>query len=89
MTEREIWVLGVATLRTLLKDDLVLARALKARDYKTLYASAMIARRGLKESMALTDPGLYSTLNKAIVLMHLKGYGALDVDRLRTLALGG
>ena len=85
MTEREIWVKGVQTLRALLKDDLVLARAMRERDYEALLAAAVVAERGLGEAMAMTGPALYATLNKAIVLMHLKGYGALKIERLREL----
>lgn len=85
MTEREIWVKGVKTLRTLLKDDLVLARAMREKDYETLLAVAVIARRGLGEAMAMTDPALYRALSNAVVLMNLKGYGALNVEKLREL----
>ena len=85
MTEREIWVRGVKTLRTLLKDDLVLARAMGEKDYETLLAVAVIARKGVGEAMAMTDPALYQALSRAIVLMNLKGYGSLKVDRLREL----
>ena len=56
-------MLGVATLKALLEDDLVLARAIKSRDYRTPYATVVVARRGLKETMAITDPGLYLTLS--------------------------
>ncbi len=86
MTEREIWVRGSKTLRTLLNDDLVLARAMRERDYETLLAVAIVAKRGLDEAMAMTDPALYAALSRAIVLMNLKGYGALNVEKLRELA---
>ena len=89
MSPREIWVLAVETLGRLLDDDLVLARAVRTRDYRQLYAVASIARRGLDESMAMTDPFLYQRLSQAIVLMNLKGYGGLDIDKLRMLVAEG
>lgn len=85
MRDREIWTLGVETLTALLKDDLVLARALRERDYRRLYAVATVARKGPSEALAMTDPRLYRSLSQAIVLMNIKGYGSLDVDRLRVL----
>lgn len=89
MDEREIWVRGVATLKALMQDDLVLARAMRGRDYGTLLAAGTVARRGVGEAMAITDPGLYVTLRGAITLMNVKGYGRLDLDRLRKLADAG
>ena len=86
VTARETWVKGVKKLKKLLKDDLVLARAVRERDYETLLAVAVIAERGLGEAMAMTDPALYRALSGAIVLMNLKGYGALNVEKLRELA---
>ena len=89
MDPRELWTLAVETLERLLDDDLVLARAVRTRDYRRLYAVATIARRGLDEAMAMTDPYLYQRLSRAIVLMNLKGYGGLDIDKLRTLVEEG
>ena len=85
MDDRELWTLGVETLGRLLDDDLVLARAVRTRDYRRLYAVATMARRSLDEPLAMADPGLYRRLSQAIVLMHLKGYGGLNIDKLRTL----
>ena len=85
MRDREIWTLGVETLTALLKDDLVLARALRGRDDRRLYAVATVAQNGLSEALAITDPRLYRRLSQAIVLMNIKGYGSLDLGILRSL----
>ena len=37
-------------------------------------------------ALALTDPALYCTLREGVSFFHLRGGGALDLEKLETLA---
>ncbi len=60
-------------------------RALRGRDDRRVYAAATIVQNGLSEALAITDLRMYRCLSQAIVLMNIKGYGSLDLGRLRSL----
>lgn len=82
MTPRDKWVIGSGLLKQLVKDELVLARALRERRWADVAAAAEVARKDVDPEMALTDPAQYRTLRDAITIFHIKGYGGLDIDGL-------
>lgn len=86
MSKRDDWVAGVSLLKRYLLDDLVLARAIKERRWSNLAAAAEIANGGLDDDLALTDPALYKVLRDSITKFHLRGYGGLDIEKLREKA---
>ena len=82
---RDVWVRGVGLLLQLLKDDLVLARAIKQRRYKDLYAAVIVANSNTNPRMAAADPAQYEALQRAKTLFFIKGYRCLDHSRLQKL----
>lgn len=83
MSKREQWVTGVSLLREYLRDDLVLARALRERRWSDLLAVVEIANKGIDPSLAVTDPALYKALRDATTKFFLRGYGCLDARSLK------
>ncbi|RAZ83429.1 hypothetical protein [Cereibacter johrii] len=83
---REDWVTATGLLRAYLRDDLVLARALRERRWADLAAVADLANGEVDNRLAVTDPALYRALREAVTKYHIRGYGCLDVDKLRRMA---
>lgn len=88
LTERDVWVRGVALMRAFLEDNLVIATAMRDKAYDDLYAIARIVHDDVDPRLALTDPALYKDLRAAVTLAHLKGYGGLDLKRIANLREG-
>ena len=84
--ERENWVRGTNLLMSLLRDDLVIAKAIQAKQYRDLHAAALIALTGVSPRIAITDPAQYRALREATTLFFLKGYRCLNVEALRALS---
>ena len=83
---RRRWVIATALLKEFHRDHLVIPRALKQRRWEELAAVADLAWTDVDKSLALTDPALYRTLREAITLFHIKGWGALDRQKLNEMA---
>ena len=83
---RDDWVTAVGLLRAYLRDDLVIARALRDRRWSDLAAVAELADGEIDNRLAVTDPALYRALRDAVTKYHLRGYGCLDADKLRRMA---
>lgn len=84
--EQKVWLKGVNTLLELLDDDLVLARAIRERDYERLAAAVLVARSEVDPQLAMSDPALFVRLREAITLFFLKGYRCIDPEKLARLA---
>ena len=82
---RNIWTCGTGILIQLLKDDLALAKLIKQRKYKELYAAALVAHYGPSPRTAVTDPAQFTALQRARTLFFIKGYRCLDCKRLQKL----
>ena len=84
--DRDTWLTGSRMLRAMLRDDLVVARAIRERRYRDLHAVAVAAAAGVDHRLAATDPVAYKAIRDGITLYHLKGYRCLDVEALARLA---
>ena len=82
---RDIWTCGAGILIRLLKDDLALAKLIKQRKYKELYAAVLVAHYGPHPRTAVTDPAQFTALQRARTLFFIKGYRCLDCKRLQKL----
>jgi hypothetical protein len=76
------------TAREMLENPELLGKRLKERRWADVAALVRYARRDVPPALALTDPALYRTLREGVTLFHLRGGGALDLEKLEALAAG-
>lgn len=74
------------TAQRLLTTPYGVATALKERRWEDVAAAVEFAANDVPKDLAITDPALYRTLREAITTFHLRGGGALNLDKLRQLA---
>jgi hypothetical protein len=74
------------TAREMLDKPELLGRRLKERRWADVAALVRYVRHDVPPSLALTDPALYRTLREGVTLFHLRGGGALDLEKLEALA---
>jgi hypothetical protein len=74
------------TAREMLENPELLGKRLKERRWADVAALVRYARRDVPPALALTDPALYRTLREGVTLFHLRGGGALDLEKLEALA---
>lgn len=74
------------TAREMLEKPELLGRRLKERRWADVAALVRYARRDVPPSLALTDPALYRALREGVTFFHLRGGGALDLEKLESLA---
>jgi hypothetical protein len=74
------------TAREMLEKPELLGRRLKERRWADVAALVRYVRHDVPPSLALTDPALYRTLREGVTLFHLRGGGALDLEKLEALA---
>jgi sulfur relay (sulfurtransferase) DsrC/TusE family protein len=65
-----------------------LGLALKERHWKNVVLLlTFISEFDISHDLAMTDPALYRTLRDAITTFYLRGGGALNLEKIRQLAL--
>lgn len=65
-----------------------LGLALKERQWKNVGSLlTFISEFDKSHDLAMTDPALYRTLRDAITTFYLRGGGALNLEKIRQLAL--
>lgn len=74
------------TAREMLENPELLGKRLKERRWADVAALVRYARRDVPPALALTDPALYRTLREGVTHFHLRGGGALDLEKLEALA---
>jgi hypothetical protein len=63
------------------------AQALVQRRWADVATAVEFAETDLPNDLAITDPALYRTLRDAITTFYLRGGGALNLEKIRQLAL--
>jgi hypothetical protein len=56
------------------------------RDWERLVCLAEFIANDVPRELAATDPALYRTLRSQVTELHIKGFGALNLEALRKLA---
>jgi len=74
------------TAREMLEKPELLARRLKERRWADVAALVRYVQHDVPPALALTDPALYRTLREGVTNFHLRGGGALDLQKLEELA---
>lgn len=74
------------TAQHLLTQPLGVAKALKERRWADVAFAVEFATTDVPTDLAITDPALYRLLRDAITTFHLRGGGALNLEKLRQLA---
>ncbi len=74
------------TAREMLEKPELLARKLKERNWADVAALVRYVQRGVPPELAMTDPALYRSLREGVTHFHLRGGGALDLEKLEALA---
>jgi hypothetical protein len=74
------------TAREMLEKPELLARSLKQRRWSDVAALVRYVQHDVPPALAQTDPALYRTLREGVTLFHLRGGGALDLEKLEALA---
>lgn len=77
------------TAQHLLTQPLGVAKALKERRWGDVALAVELATEEIPADLAITDPALYRTLRDAVTTFHLRGGGALNLEKLRQLAATG
>jgi hypothetical protein len=74
------------TAQYLLTQPYGVARALKERRWADVALAVEFATAEIPNDLAITDPALYRSLREAVTTFHLRGGGALNLEKLRQLA---
>jgi hypothetical protein len=74
------------TAREMLEKPELLGRRLKERCWADVAALVRYVQHDVPPALALTDPALYRTLREGVTHFHLRGGGALDLQKLEELA---
>jgi len=75
------------TAREMLEKPELLARRLKERRWADVAALLRYVKHDVPPSLAQTDPALYRTLRDGITQFHLRGGGALSLEKIEALAV--
>ncbi len=74
------------TAREMLEQPELLGRRLKERRWADVAALVRYVQHDVPPALAMTDPALYRTLRAGVTHFHLRGGGALDLEKLEALA---
>jgi|GEM_PF-2472115 hypothetical protein len=74
------------TAQHLLTQPYGVARALRERRWAHVALAVEFATKEVPTDLAITDPALYRMLRDAVTTFHLRGGGALNLEKLRQLA---
>lgn len=74
------------TAQHLLTQPYGVAKALKERRWADAALAVEFASAEIPNDLAITDPALYRSLREAVTTFHLRGGGALNLEKLRQLA---
>jgi len=74
------------TAREMLEKPELLARRLKERRWADVAALLRYVKHDVPPSLAQTDPALYRTLREGITQFYLRGGGALNLEKIESLA---
>ena len=82
MTAREEELIA----REMLEKPELLARRLKERRWADVAALLRYVQHDVPPNLAMTDPALYRVLREGITQFHLRGGGALSLEKVEALA---
>jgi len=74
------------TAREMLEKPELLGQRLKERRWADVAALVRYVQHDVPPALALTDPALYRTLREGVSFFHLRGGGALDLEKIEALA---
>lgn len=82
MTAREEELIS----REMLEKPKLLARRLNERRWADVAALLRYVQHDVPPNLAMTDPALYRALSEGITQFHLRGGGALSLEKVEALA---
>lgn len=74
------------TAREMLEKPELLGIRLKERRWADVAALVRYVQKDVPPALAMTDPALYRTLREGVTRFHLRGGGALSLEKLEALA---